>query len=127
MRDLRPWLGRLVSQLAPEAHSLGILLSGDAELRRLNQHYRGIDRTTDVLSFPGGQTPEGLHLGDIVISVTAARRQAKELGEPLWREIRCLLLHAILHCMGYDHETDDGSMERLEKRLRRKWIEAEDH
>ncbi|MEE8277856.1 MAG: rRNA maturation RNase YbeY, partial [Thermoanaerobaculia bacterium] len=122
LRELRPWLTRLVSHLAPEARSLGILLAGDAEVRRLNRRHRGIDRPTDVLSFRGGPTPEGRHLGDIVISVPTARRQAAERGDPLWREIRCLLLHGILHCMGHDHESDDGIMERLEERLRREWI-----
>jgi probable rRNA maturation factor len=76
-----------------------------------------------VLSFPGGSTLEGLHLGDIVISVPAARRQAAARGEALELEIRNLLLHGVLHCLGHDHETDGGVMQRLEKRLRRDWIE----
>lgn len=124
MRELRPWLTRLVAQLAPRADSLGVRLTGDSELRRFNRRYRGRDRRTDVLSFPGGSTREGLHLGDIVISVPAARRQATERGVPLGLEIRELLLHGILHCMGHDHETDGGEMQRLEMRLRREWIEV---
>ncbi len=123
MRALRPWLGGLIRQLAPEARSLAVRLTGAAEVRRLNRRYRGVDTTTDVLSFPGETTPEGQHLGDIVISVPTARRQAVERGEPLWREIRCLLLHGILHCLGHDHETDGGAMRRLERQLRREWIE----
>ena len=123
MRALRPWLDGLIRQLAPEARSLAVRLTGAAEVRRLNRRYRGVDTTTDVLSFPGETTPEGQHLGDIVISVPTARRQAAERGEPLWREIRCLLLHGILHCLGHDHETDGGAMRRLERQLCREGIE----
>ena len=51
-----------------------------------------------------------------------ARRQAVERGEDVERELRTLLLHGVLHCLGYDHETDDGTMERLERKLRRRWL-----
>lgn len=117
-RRLRPWLERLVAALAPEAESLGVRFAGDREVRRLNRAYRGKDTPTDVLSFPG----EDGHLGDILISVPVARRQAAAAGHPVEREIRVLLLHGLLHCLGYDHETDEGEMERLERRLRRTWI-----
>lgn len=117
-RRLRPWLERLVAALAPEAESLGVRFAGDREVRRLNRTYRGKDRPTDVLSFPG----EDGHLGDILISVPVARRQAEAVGHSVEREIRVLLLHGLLHCLGYDHETDEGEMERLERRLRRTWI-----
>ena len=63
------------------------------------------------------------HLGDVVISVPAARRQAARLGHGVDVELRVLLLHGVLHCLGHDHETDDGSMERLELRLRRRWLD----
>ena len=117
-RRLRPWLERLVAALAPDAESLGIRFAGDREVRRLNRTYRGQDKPTDVLSFPGG---EG-HLGDILVSVPVARRQALEAGHTVERELKVLLLHGLLHCLGYDHETDEGEMERLERRLRRTWI-----
>jgi probable rRNA maturation factor len=117
-RRLRPWLERLVEALAPEAESLGIRFAGDREVRRLNRAYRGKDKPTDVLSFPG----ENGHLGDILISVPVARRQATETGHTVERELKVLLLHGLLHCLGYDHETDEGEMERLERRLRRTWI-----
>ena len=80
-----------------------------------------MDAATDVLSFPGGATPEGRHLGDMVVAVPTARRQAAAAGHPVERELRSLLLHGVLHCLGHDHETDDGDMERLERRLRRRW------
>lgn len=124
LRALRPWLEALVAELAPEADSFGVRFAGDRELRRLNRDYRGRDQTTDVLSFPGEGSPEGRHLGDVAISVPTARRQALAAGHAVERELKLLLLHGVLHCLGYDHETDDGTMERLERRLRRRWLDA---
>lgn len=121
VRRLRPWLERLVGAVAPQAESLGVRFSGDREMRRANRTWRGKDKTTDVLSFPG---EEG-HLGDILISVPTARRQAEAAGHPVERELKTLLLHGVLHCLGYDHETDQGEMERLERRLRRRWLRAD--
>lgn len=121
---IEPWLRRLVGELAPEASSFTVRFVGDRAIRRINRDYRGIDRATDVLSFPGQDGPEGRHLGDVAISVPTARRQAAERGEPVEREVRTLILHGLLHCMGYDHENDDGEMGRLERRLRRRWLEA---
>lgn len=125
VRRLRPWLERLVAAVAPAARSLGVRFCGDREMRRVNRLYRGLDKTTDVLSFPGdGGEEEGEHLGDILISVPAARRQAAEAGHDVERELRTLLLHGVLHCLGHDHETDEGQMERLERRLRKSWLEV---
>ena len=127
-RQLRPWLVALLSELAPEAGSFAVRFTSDREMRRLNRDFRGKDKATDVLSFPGESAAvvlsddEGLHLGDVVIAVPTARRQAAERGEEVERELRTLLLHGVLHCLGYDHETDDGAMERLERKLRRRWI-----
>lgn len=121
-RRLAPWLHRLVGSLAPEADSLGVLFTSDRRIRELNRTYRGKDRSTDVLSFPGGETPEGTHLGDVAVSVPTALRQAKAAGHPPEEELETLLLHGVLHCLGYDHETDDGEMERIEARLREEWI-----
>lgn len=128
-RRLRPWLARLVAALAPAAVSLGVRFAGDREMRRVNRQFRGKDQPTDVLSFPG----EDGHLGDILISVPTARRQAAAAGHGADRgadrgidgELKTLLLHGILHCLGYDHETDQGEMERLERRLRKTWLRPE--
>jgi len=127
VRRLRPWVEDLVRELAPEADSFTVRFTGDSEIRRTNREYRDKDEATDVLSFPGETTVEGRHLGDVLISVPTARRQAREAGHPTEREIRCLVLHGLLHCMGYDHETDDGTMERLERRLARRWIDGHRH
>lgn len=113
----------VANQLAPHQDSLGVRLTGDREMRRLNREFRGKDKSTDVLSFPGDATPEGRHLGDIVVSVETARRQAAERGHGLDREVRLLLLHGLLHCLGHDHESDAGEMDRLERKLRRKWLD----
>ncbi len=79
-----------------------------------------------MLSFPGAASgPEGLHLGDIVVCPAIARSHARSAGHSPQRELKVLLLHGVLHCLGHDHETDDGEMERLERRLRRRWITDE--
>jgi probable rRNA maturation factor len=117
-RRLRPWLGRLLAAVAPEAEGLGVRFCGDREMRRVNRELRQQDKTTDVLSFPG----EDGYLGDILIALRVARRQAAEAGHGTERELKTLLLHGVLHCLGYDHETDQGEMERLERRLRRAWL-----
>jgi probable rRNA maturation factor len=95
---------------------VSVVLAGDRLLRRLNRSFRGQDRPTDVLSFPGGGGEEGL--GDVVISVPTAARNARRLGHSVPRELDILALHGFLHVLGYDHETDDGTMDRLERRLR---------
>jgi probable rRNA maturation factor len=117
-RRLRPWLAQLLAAVAPQAASLGVRFAGDRELQRANRRFRGKDQPTDVLSFPGADG----HLGDILISVPTARRQAQALGHPARREVEVLLLHGVLHCLGHDHETDDGAMDRLERRLRRRFV-----
>jgi probable rRNA maturation factor len=101
-------------------------------MRALNRRYRGIDRATDVLSFPSDELPPRAassqrtgrvrFLGDIVIARGVARRQAREAGHGERTEVRVLALHGLLHLLGYDHddERDRGAMARLERRLRRR-------
>jgi probable rRNA maturation factor len=100
----------------------------DREIARLNGQFRGKPKPTDVLSFPanGNGASDFPHasgasfLGDIAISPQAARRNGKQFGRTLDEEIRILILHGVLHLAGYDHEVDDGEMERIEMRLRKK-------
>ncbi|HKP12534.1 MAG TPA: rRNA maturation RNase YbeY [Blastocatellia bacterium] len=123
-----------LAAIGRRAASLTVAFVRDRAIRRLNRMYRGKDRATDVLSFPAGDGQEddfvhaspddADHLGDIIISTDAARRQAGEAGHPLEREIGELVLHGTLHLCGYDHETDNGEMNRLELRLRRKILGA---
>ena len=99
--------------------SATIAFVSDKRIRELNRQFRGIDRATDVLSFPA-DGPDESNLGDIAISVETAAAQAKENGLSFDDEIAQLILHGLLHLSGYDHETDNGEMNRLELRLRRK-------
>jgi len=121
-RRRAPSRTRLLRVLRGAARALGVsgelalVFAGDGTLRRLNRSYRGKDRATDVLSFPGPGGDEGL--GDVIISVPTAERNARRYGRTLAFELDLLALHGLLHLLGYDHETDDGSMERLERRLR---------
>lgn len=101
---------------------LTITLSNDRRLRALNRAYRGKDRPTDVLSFP--YDDEGGPIGDLIISVERADLQARDRGHGLQRELEVLTLHGTLHVCGYDHETDDGTMDRLEAKLRRRLLKG---
>jgi probable rRNA maturation factor len=98
---------------------VSVLLTGDAAVRALNRQFRRKDKPTDVLSFPTAENVGGI-AGDLVISLETALRQADERGHSLETEVKVLLLHGLLHLAGYDHETDDGEMQRREVRLRRK-------
>lgn len=101
------------------AGSVSVLLTGDAEIQRLNREFRGKNKPTDVLSFPAGENA-GRAAGDLAISVETAEREAQRLGHALNLELKVLLLHGTLHLAGYDHESDSGEMARKEEALRRK-------
>lgn len=101
-----------------------VVFVSDRAMRGLNRRWRGKVGTTDVLSFPAGQEEfergAGACLGDVVVSVEQAARQAAEHGLDFEGEVRQLILHGLLHLCGYDHETDGGEMNALELRLRRR-------
>jgi probable rRNA maturation factor len=111
-------------RLGHRAAEVGVLVCDDATIHALNRQYRGKDRPTDVLSFPAGTAPgDGpRYLGDVAISLDTARRQAARRRIPVERELALLLLHAVIHLSGYDHEADAGEMARLEVRLRRELL-----
>jgi len=139
LRSARKYLGL-------PADSLAVALVTDAQIARWNATYRGKKKPTDVLSFPVNKTPpnkprrktghnanhpasasakhngksSGSYLGDIAIAPAVARRNAKRFGRPFDIEMRILILHGVLHLLGYDHETDAGEMDRRETQLRRK-------
>jgi probable rRNA maturation factor len=139
-RGLSRWLARVAPVRARGTVSVAVV--SDQRVRALNRQYRGIDRPTDVLSFPAKSSPQRtrrrrstsfastkraavssvveLFLGDIVIARGVARRQARELGHAETTELKVLALHGLLHLLGYDHERDNGAMARLERRLRRR-------
>jgi probable rRNA maturation factor len=107
-----------------EAQGATVAFVSDRAMRELNRRWRHKQGTTDVLSFPAEQDEferaEGSRLGDVAISVDQAARQAKENGLTLDEEIAQLILHGLIHLCGYDHSTDNGEMNRLELRLRKK-------
>ncbi len=109
--------------LAVAADGVTVAFVSDRAMCELNRMWRGKRATTDVLSFPAAQAEfekaEGLNLGDVVVSIQQAERQAKEHGLSFENEIAQLILHGLLHLSGYDHETDRGEMNRLELRLRK--------
>lgn len=97
---------------------VSVLLTTDAKIRRLNRQFRGIDKPTDVLSFPAPEAVKEEVAGDLAVSVPTALRQAREHGHSLAVEIKVLILHGLLHLAGFDHEKDNGRMARRERLLR---------
>jgi probable rRNA maturation factor len=117
-RPIRSFLNNLLAELDKPAASLSVVFITDEAMRTYNRTYRGFDKPTDVLSFEGD---EG-YLGDILISTETAYNQAiKSPRLTFETNIRRLMLHGVLHLIGYDHETDNGEMRAIERRLRRKF------
>jgi probable rRNA maturation factor len=115
---------RSLKKIGVEDKGATVAFVSDRAMRDLNRRWRGKRGTTDVLSFPAEQEVweqvEGKTLGDVVISIEQAARQAAENGLTLDEEIAQLILHGLLHLCGYDHERDEGEMNALELRLRRR-------
>ena len=112
-----------MSRLEHEVSEVSIAFVDDEQMTSLNRKFRKKGKTTDVLTFPaddsyGDPTEHGRPLGDIVISVDQARRQAAEQKHSLATEVRYLILHGVLHALGYDHEKDQGEMNALELDVR---------
>ena len=99
--------------------AVNVLVTGSSELRSLNRRFRGKDQPTDVLSFPPGPCFVNGLAGDIAISADIAKQNARRLGHTAAQEIKILALHGVLHLVGYDHETDQGTMAAKETQLRR--------
>jgi probable rRNA maturation factor len=138
--ELEKFLVRVRRMLGLSKDSVSICLVTDAQIAKWNRAYRGKICPTDVLSFPADgarprvknpsgtrrrvKTPSRAHvsiyLGDIAIAPAVARRNAVQFGRTLPEELHILILHGVLHLMGYDHETDTGQMDRREQMLRRK-------
>lgn len=102
----------LAADAAEKLREISIALINDRTMRALNRKFRGKKKTTDVLTFPGEASCE------VVISLDRARRQAAYEKHSLATEVRYLILHGILHGLGYDHESDRGEMNGLELRVR---------
>ena len=139
-RPLELFLARVKRELGLGQADVTICFVSDAEIARMNQAFRKKKGPTDVLSFLSIQRrrpvalprrrglrtrtrhlkKDDFFLGDIAISPATARRNAKKLGRTLASELQILILHGVLHLLGYDHETDRGQMDRVEGQLRRK-------
>ena len=137
-RPLELFLARVRRELGIGEADVTICFVSDAEIARMNQAFRKKKGPTDVLSFPAEdcgapvslprrrrpvisrRSKREVFLGDVAISPATARRNAKKLGRTLPSELQVLILHGVLHLLGYDHETDGGEMDRVEARLRRK-------
>ena len=131
---LEEFVGRARGALHFPKDGVTVCLVSDAAIARLNRRYRGKSGPTDVLSFPAqgrrkssrtasrgpARSIQAGYVGDIAISPAAARRNARRDSRSLTEELRVLILHGMLHLAGYDHETDDGRMDSLERRLRRR-------
>ena len=119
--DIENIIIKIMDHLDCRNQEVSILLTGDKYIRRLNQEFRSIDQPTDVLSFPQNADedpyiPEEVILGDIAVSLDIAKAQAKEHGLDFKEEVILLLIHGILHLLGYDHEIS----EQEEKQMRNK-------
>jgi probable rRNA maturation factor len=138
-RKLEAFLRRVGKELAIGETQVTICLVSDTEIARMNEAFREKKGATDVLSFPAVQRRKpvslrrgtaagkgksghslGDNLGDIAIAPATARRNAKVYGRSFSSELQILILHGVLHLLGYDHETDGGEMERVERRLRKR-------
>jgi len=130
---LETFLLRAKHELGLDEAALTVCLVSDTEIARMNETFRKKEGPTDVLSFPavtrrrsvrlrpGSRTVKaGEFLGDIAISPATARRYAKKNGRKLSSELQVLILHGVLHLLGYDHETDRGEMDRVERQLRKR-------
>ena len=116
-------ISKVLTSLDCNEHEISILFIGDQGIRELNDQFRGIDRPTDVLSFPQIledelDIPGALVLGDVAISLETARSQSQEHGLSLEEELTLLLIHGILHLLGYDHEISDQEEEKMRSKTR---------
>tara|TARA_B100000378_G_C17860734_1_gene348518 strand:+ start:126 stop:596 length:471 start_codon:yes stop_codon:yes gene_type:complete len=122
-RKIKQQIGKVMSSLDCNEHEISILFVGDQGIRDLNRQFRGMDRPTDVLSFPQllegePEIPGAPVLGDVAISLETASHQSEDHGLSLGEELTLLLIHGILHLLGYDHEISDREEERMRKKTR---------
>jgi probable rRNA maturation factor len=123
IRPLQQFHERVRLELGFAPESVTIELISDSTMGRLNETFRKKQGPTDVLSFPADGTrpaKDAEYVGDIAISPETARRNARRFSRSLPAEMRILILHGMIHLAGYDHESDHGEMDRLERRLRKR-------
>lgn len=116
--EVRHWARQILRHLCLPQAELSIALVRDATIRVLNHRYRGEDKPTDVLSFPLADALQPFLLGEVIISTETAARQAERYGRPLREELQVLLIHGILHLLGYDHEVSRREAIRMQRKER---------
>src|SRR2546430_7300576 len=116
--ELRQWTRTVLRHLDQRQAELSLALVTDREIHSLNRQYRGKDKPTDVLSFPLADALQPSLLGDVVISSETAARQAQRRGHSLREELQTLLIHGILHLLGYDHEVSRREAIRMHRKER---------
>lgn len=122
-RKIKRQIGKVLFSLDCNEHEISILFVGDQGIHELNHQFRGVNRPTDVLSFPQllegvPETPGPTVLGDIAISLETAHRQSEQHGLSLGEEVTLLLIHGTLHLLGYDHEISHQEEKRMRKKTR---------
>ena len=100
--------------------NIELIFTNSDEIHDINKNFRGVDKPTDVLSFPLDFMPN-LPLGSVVINVDFAKNVSQKLGHSLEEEITLLFIHGLLHLLGFDHEEDEGQMREKEKELIKKY------
>jgi probable rRNA maturation factor len=113
--EIAAFTGRVLRALR-ENRDISLAFVDDESMKALNKRFRKKNKTTDVLTFPSDDS----YASDIIISVEQAKRQAQDEKHSLATEIRYLIVHGVIHSLGYDHETDDGEMNALELKVRAK-------
>jgi len=116
--ELRQWMRTVLRHLDQTQAELSLALVMDSEIHSLNRQYRGKDKPTDVLSFPLADALQPALLGDVIISIDTAARQAQRRGHSLREELQILLIHGILHLLGYDHEVSHSEAIRMHRKER---------
>jgi probable rRNA maturation factor len=111
---VRRWVGAAARRVGRPRAELSVRFCGDALCRRYNREFFDRDRPTDVIAWPSG---DRRYLGDILVNLAQARRQARRLGIPFREEVHRLVVHGLLHLAGHDHTADRGEMEALQERL----------
>jgi probable rRNA maturation factor len=123
VQPLQRFYERVRGELGFAPESVAVQLVSDEDMARLNLNFRKKKGPTDVLSFRANgarPSPDATYVGDIAISPETARRNARRFSRSLALEMKILLLHGMIHLAGFDHETDSGEMDRLERRLRKR-------
>ncbi len=120
IKELKMVAEKVLRHYRRENENITVVLCGNRLIKKLNREYLSKNSPTDVISFPIHEIVEdGKYLGDIAISIPYALKSAKERGETLEDELKILIIHGVLHLLGWDHENDSGEMKKEENKLKK--------